>query len=232
MCQLRPNNNDITEGLISSYYNLIRKIFKKKRATLFEYYYNPNTFVIIVQVIIWKPPNVSPPSSSPEISRDLLFLCNGGWIMFVGSCSTCRYHPSAMPCFFFFSQSSHNGCLSTRQLVLPRHSRLFPHFPMSLDFRMEILIITQSVGVLINSRWETSWKAGCAARLNSLKCQLMAGGIINDSWRGECREMTSASYPLAHLMADPLVRLQLRLVWLSLWRTIRDQIPWDSMEHC
>lgn len=72
--------------------------------------------------------------------------------MSVGSCSTCRYHPSAMPCFFFFSQSSHNGCLSTRQLVLPRHPRLFPHFLMSLDFRMEILIITQSVGVLINSR--------------------------------------------------------------------------------
>lgn len=82
---------------------------------------------------------------------------------------------------FLLTIFAYNGCLSTRQLVLPRHPRLFPHFLMSLDFRMEILIITQSVGVLINSRRETSWKAGCAARLNSLKCQLMAGGIINDS---------------------------------------------------
>lgn len=40
--------------------------------------------------------------------------------------------------------------------------------------------------------------------------------------------MTSGGYPGGYtFIPDPLVRLQLRVVWLYLWRFIRDRVPWD-----
>ena len=69
-----------------------------------------------------------------------------------------------LSCLLFFPLSLHPAGLPL----------LHPFRSVSLGFRAETLIIIQSVGVLINSRCETTWKAGCAARLNSLKCQLIA----------------------------------------------------------
>lgn len=77
-----------------------------------------------------------------------------------------------------------------------------PFRSVSLDFRAETLIIIQSVGVLINSRCETTWKRRLCCTIKQLKVSANSRGrwwerkgIINDSWRGECREMTSGRYP-------------------------------------